>query len=165
MTVVNVGSRLTPALLNPLYIRKSVNESLSLNASLQDDDALVLPVLASAIYKVTAHIRYTAGGAVAANGIKMGWSGPVGATFEWVGHSKIDSDGANAATSIWMAGLDITSTVSSGGAGGVTLVASPNGYLTTSAAGSLRFRWSQHTSSATATVVLAGSWLDLERRF
>lgn len=150
--------------LRPTRITKGSDEPIS-NNTLQDDDALFTGTLpANTIWRVTGQIYYTAGAAAATNGIKIGWSGPAGATFSWIPNMKIDTDGTNAATAIWKPRLEISDTINGGGAGAVQMGIDPVGELAIGGtAGIFRFRWSQATTHATATVVKAGSRLYLER--
>lgn len=146
------------------YIKKLVDQTITSSTALTNDNELLLPVVANATYEVTAHIIYTAGAAAATNGFKQGWSAPAGASMDWVGHGKIDTDGTNSAASVWMAALSIGSQLSHGGAGATQLVVVDHGWLEIGAtAGNLQFKWAQATSSGTGTVVKAGSRLLLRR--
>lgn len=147
-------------------VEKGSDTSRASTSTLADDPALTLAVSANASYIMNAFVIFGAGGAASTNGFKFAWTGPSGATMNWVPHTKIDTDATNAATSIWMAQRDIGTTISSGGAGANTIkvIARPYGLLkTSSTAGSLTLQWAQATSNGTATIVYAGSWIELRR--
>lgn len=147
------------------FARRTSDLSRASTTTLTADTQLAVPVMASAMYEVMGHIKYTAGGLASANGFKQGWTFPTGATIDWSAASKTDADGTNAAASGWFAGLDATlPTISSGGAGAVNLAARPYGILITSTTpGTLAFAWAQHTSSVTATVVKTNSFIIARR--
>lgn len=147
-----------------LYVRRSADHAGRTNNTIAADDVLVLTVAANAIYEITSEIFYTAGGAAATNGLKVGWSGPSGATFDWTWYGKIDTDGTATATSTWMAGRAIGDQLSSGGAGATLCAARPHGLLiTSSTSGSFSFQWAQSTTNGTATIIKAGSFLIARR--
>jgi hypothetical protein len=149
------------------YVVKTADETVTSSATVQDDDELFMTLgVANAVYEMTAGIIYGASAAAGTNGFKYTFTGPAGAVMNWVPHVKIDTDGTNAATSIWQTSLSLTQTVSAGGAGavGTTMTAAPKGILTVGATtGTLKLRWSQATSNATGTKVYAGSYLALRR--
>ena len=149
------------------YVVKTADETVTSSATVQDDDELQFACnVTSAVYDVYGNIVYGAGGAASVTGFKYTFTGPTGATFNWVPHVKIDTDGTNAATSIWQTGLSLTQTVSAGGAGAVatTMTARPSGLLVVGAnTGTFKLRWSQSTSNGTGTKVYAGSFLHVRR--
>jgi hypothetical protein len=148
------------------FVVKGSDETVTSSAVLQDDDELTLTPDVNATYMVFGHIIFGALGLGSANGFKMTFAGPSGSALNWVGHSKTDSDGTNAAVAIWQAHLALAQTVSSGGAGAVStkLVARPAGILTMgSTSGAVKLQWSQATSSGTGSKVYAGSALYMRR--
>jgi hypothetical protein len=167
LPVFTAGSKPTAAQLvslQPVFVRKLADQTITSSTAMTNDTELFIPVLANVTYEVWAHILYTAGAAAATNGIKVGWSGPAGATFDWSWYGKIDTDGTNAAASVWVGAFAIGSTVNSGGAGATVLVGRPYGMLiTTGTSGNLQFKWAQATSSGTGTVVKAQSFLCARR--
>jgi hypothetical protein len=149
------------------YVVKNTTETVTSSATLQDDDELFAALnVTGAVYEMTSGIIFGAAAAASVNGFKMTFTAPAGATLNWVPHIKVDSDGTNAATTIWQTGLSLGQTVSAGGAGAVstTLMAAPKGILTVGATtGNLLLRWSQSTSHATGSKVYAGSYIALRR--
>ena len=141
---------------------KTANESVTSSTTLQNDDHLVVTVEASAVYAVRGYIA--AGQTAYSSDIKMAFSVPSGATFAGV---MIGVESDTAATNTPQGTLVGTSAndfpLSTGGGGnyrGINIT----GILTTSAtAGSFQYQWAQQTSSGTAVVVFAGSWLILEK--
>ncbi|HEX7742798.1 MAG TPA: hypothetical protein VF442_10270 [Sphingobium sp.] len=146
----------------PLIIQKPSDESLSSTTVLQDDDHLTLTVLANASYLMQAQLLYH-GGTV--GGLKLGWSGPSGATLLWTTGGAALGRGANAANTYFggngLGGSDILGT---DGTGGIDMFATPHGTLVTSSTpGALTLRWAQGTSDSATTTVKAGSVLMLQR--
>jgi hypothetical protein len=159
-----VGEVLAAADVNawfvPLVAKKPTTQSVVSQATtMQNDTALVLPVAASAIYEMKAHIIYNA---AAAADIILGWTAPAAAAMDWVTDGLITSE----STGIDAVSRSAQSIGSQPGVGGdpTNRVVLPYGILTTGAtAGNLQFQWMQNVSSATATQVVAGSALILRR--
>ncbi len=159
--VINAGTTPNVTVLNemlPLVAYKSGSQSVTSNNSvLVNDTALVLPLEATATYKVELLLFYT-GGTAGSSDIKWDFAVPSGATL-----SPIRELGLN--TSLGVQYL----TVASGGAFGSNgtgnkMCAEIACTLATSiTAGNLQFQWCQNTSSATATTVLTGSLLTARR--
>lgn len=104
---------------------------------------MILPVVANATYIVEAVLVWTNGG----GGFRADWSAPSGASMVWT-----DNDGAGAAD----LGTDLTFSVTTGTTFQGALVIGAT-------AGNLVVRWAQNASNTAATVLLAGSYLKLER--
>lgn len=150
------------ALLNSEFKRKTANESVNTSTALQDDNDLVVPVVASGVYLLRWDLKID--GAVAGD-FKYAFTGPASATMTWnsTGHAvgataATDALGNQDATAI---GTNIThGTIASG----TSTHVSGNGILVVSAtAGNLTLQWAQGTSSGTDTKVLIGSWLYSQR--
>jgi hypothetical protein len=141
----------------PLNVSKPSDTSRALTTTLADDPDLVVTVAANAKYWVQAFLIYTAGDV---GDIKIGWSGPTSATFDWnVGGAETTTQ-----TSTYWGRQIISGTDNVGGANATVMTAKPNGILTTSGtSGSFKFRWAQGTSEGTAGVIKAGSTLMLTR--
>lgn len=146
----------------PSIIQKPSDESLSSTTTLQDDDHLILPVLANASYFMQAQILYHGG---TAGGLKLGWSGPSGATLLWTIGGAAFGSGANAPNTYFGAnGLGGSDILGTDGVGGIDMFATPHGTLVTSSTpGSLTLRWAQGVSDSATTTVKAGSVLMLQR--
>jgi hypothetical protein len=147
--------------LVPVYVAKTANETVTSSATLQNDDHLALAVSASATYVVNLFLIID--GSLAGD-FKMGFTGPAGATMDWV----IAAQGTGATTTNGNQSFAYQSLATSDNAGtigaGSKLIIRPQGTLVVSTtAGTLQLQWAQNTSDATATTLYAGSWLRLER--
>ncbi|MBK3576118.1 hypothetical protein JHN63_20305 [Streptomyces sp. MBT65] len=124
-------------------IVKAADTSRTSTATVAADTHLILPVVASATYIVEAVVVWTNGG----GGFRADWSAPTGATMVWT-----DNDGVGAPD----LGTDLTFSVTTGTTFQGALIVSTT-------AGNLTLRWAQNASNTAATVLLAGSYLKLER--
>ncbi|MEU3613111.1 hypothetical protein ABZ725_12500 [Streptomyces sp. NPDC006872] len=122
---------------------KAADTSRTSTATVANDAHLLLPVVANATYIVEAVLVWTNGG----GGFRADWSAPSGASMVWT-----DNDGAGAAD----LGTDLTFSVTTGTTFQGALVVGAT-------AGNLVVRWAQNASNTAATVLLAGSYLKLER--
>lgn len=160
------GTELNTALdlLNSITrgVVKTADESLTSNATLQNDDDLVLPVVASATYIVEWSL--VTDGALAAD-FKYSFTGPASATMTWESVGILTTD----TTATAARGATDNATIGTVQTHG-TILAGTNsridgrGVLTVSTtAGSLQLQWAQNTSTASATRCRAGSWLRATR--
>lgn len=141
---------------------KTADEQVSNSITFQDDDHLVLPLAANAVYELSMTLYYVA---VTSGSLKFGFTYPLGASLTCgvdgylIGGSFTMIRQANYAAASGAALLAVE------GAGGSTTVnATATGTLTVgSTAGSLRLQWAQNTSNAIATTVRAGSVMRLTR--
>ena len=142
------------------FVRKTADESVTSSTAVQDDDHLVLAVVANATYLFDLGLFYT--GATAGD-IQVGFTFPAGATILWspnalrvAATATADTIKRNAATS---------GAAESGGAvTGSTQASFPRGILRTAGtAGNLQVQWAQNASDGTATTLLTDSWLLLRR--
>lgn len=160
---LTAGQRLTATLVRsmlPLTIVKTVTETVNNSTTMQNDNELLLSVEANAQYLLTMMLIYSSG---STPDIKLGWSGPSGATMNWVPHG-IGSSVGTLTGDIFTQSQNIGSTPALGGPAGLTSVAHVVGHLTVSTtAGTLQFRWAQNTADPSDTNVLATSWMRLER--
>lgn len=142
---------------------KSGDESVTSSATLQNDDVLVLPVVANARYIMDSQFFYTGAGDGATGGFKIGWTGPSGATMLWANYGTTQN------LSPTLVNYNVVVESIGGGRGvgtnGATVMSCvPKGVLNTGAnSGSLQLQWAQGGSNATATVLKAGSWIRLTR--
>ncbi|MEU6204600.1 hypothetical protein ABZ814_13545 [Micromonospora musae] len=150
------GMKLTPARLNRLLVvRKTADESVTNNATLQDDDQLQISVPANSAYRLR---LFAVHNTAAAPNLRIGFAGPSGVSF---GRLKFEAGpNANLQVGVLAAGSAPTT-------GGVTGTAADSplevvGVVTTgSTAGLIKFQWSQSVSNASAATVRAGSLLEL----
>lgn len=154
------GARLTAALLQgvaPLAAIKGTDQSVTSSTALVSDSALFLQVAANAGYFVVTYIAYE-GFTQGSSDMKWQWTGPAGATLSLTDVYYPTSGGIGANTNI--AAITALSTVRTSGTSGagVKLAQLMFGTLTTGGtSGTFQFQWAQNTSSATATIVHAGS--------
>ena len=149
--------------LVPRFVRKTADESVTSNATSQDDDELFLSVDASTTYVVTGQIYYVG---IDTADLRWCFNAPAGSTL----HMHLDAPGSAAVTGAGTTGsVEFFPTYNSttfpsadnfAGASTTNMTGRLTGLLVTGAtAGTLRFRWAQLASIATALTVRAGSWL------
>lgn len=162
---IPAGKILTSGLLTsmlPLHVEKLADESRASTTTMTNDSDLVLGVEANAIYRVIAYIIYSQNLAAGASaGITIGWSGPTGATLTWTSGG---TSGPTQTTTQDVTAQPISLTRQLPSNLGTFMAAMPLGLLTTSStAGNFALQWAQVASSATPTLVRAGSWVELRR--
>lgn len=140
--------------LVPVVVLKPSSESVSNNATLQNDDHLFAALLPNARYRIAGHVFINA---PVTPQIKLAWTWPVSAT------AKIFM--GNLTNQLTNNFLFTTSGGSVGFAGSASdAVLMLRGYIVTGAnGGNLQFQWSQNVSNASPTVVQVGSALELVR--
>ena len=163
LTFLSSGRRLTAAMLRAAIgdpARKTANESVTSSTVLQADDQLFLSVTINATYLFDSFI--IADGA-AAGGLKMQFTGPSGAVFNW-GAFGVNFGGALNDYDVVMQTLAAGAPRAVGLNGATAMCCQPKGVLTTAGnSGTFQFNWAQNTSSVTATRVLALSYIRLIR--
>lgn len=161
-TTPQAGGRITAALLAgiaPLAVIKGAGENVTSSTTLQNDDALLLSVVANATYLFFCWLDYE-GGTQGSSDIKWTWSVPSGAAIRYGGF-YIGTTGTLHGSSV----ITEATTVSAGtnGAGNLTSAFMPGSLQTSSTAGTVQLQWAQNTSSGTATTVHGLSFLALWR--
>lgn len=167
------GERPSASDLNRYFMQqahaiKSSDETVTSTTTLQDDDHLFLSVQAGTDYWVQAILIYNAS---AAADIKISFTGPSGATFDWVSDSLGSSiaAGSGAVDIISRSLQALGSTPAPGGAEQpagtrVDAVSVPKGILRIGAnSGTLRLRWAQLASGSPGTILRAQSTLMMRR--
>jgi hypothetical protein len=165
---VVAGQPITAALLQsmlPTYVIKGSDQSVTSSTTNVNDTGLLVSVAASATYLITGMLLYSAHSSA---DIKLGWSGPSGATFDWIIHAQTTGTGGLATAGMVVDRQSIGNSafpLGGFGAENTTLMTAPLwGRLVTSAtAGTFQLNWAQQTSNATASIMRAGSWLRLDR--
>lgn len=157
-----VVTTLLTGLLDESAAVKGSPQSVTSSTTLVNDNDLVLPVVANAIYTVDCVLLYTAG---ATGLLKLGWAGPTLATLSWAPDGLASSVTASFTGVINRAQYTIGSFPIIGAAGVAQPVAARlSGLMRTSAtAGSLQFKFAQTVSDANATTILADSFMLLKR--
>lgn len=137
---------------------KTADEVVSASTSLQDDDHLVLSVVANGWYEVSLFID-TEGDP--AGDLTMGWTIPAGAALSWT-ENGVSAGNTNNIGSVKL-GRNDGATASGVGIIAAGSVVLPRGILrVSSTAGNIQFRWAQ-TAAAGTTTIKTGSMLKLTR--
>lgn len=137
---------------------KTADETVTASTTLQDDDHLVLSVVANGWYEVSLFID-TEGDP--AGDLTMGWTIPAGAALSWT-EAGVSAGNTNNIGSVKLGRNDGATSSGVGiiAAGSVVL---PRGVLrVSSTAGNIQFRWAQ-TAAAGTTTIKTGSMLKLTR--
>jgi len=148
--------------MQQIMIRKLVTESVSLNATAQPDNELFCTVNAGETYFVNMFLLYDG---LAAADIEVSFTGPAGATFDYVSDGVIQSAAATI-DRLSRTHQVLTTSFPTGGCFGVgTSVAMllKGILIVDTTPGTFQFNWSQFVSNATATRVLADSVMMLRR--
>lgn len=143
------------------HVIKAADESVTSSTTAQNDDHLFLSVAANTDYWVELFLRYDADSAA---DLRLGWSVPSGATMEWTSNG-LSNAATGTADQLWRRRRDATMEEALGGVGsGTDLIALPEGLLRIGGTGgTLRVKWAQISSSATATRVFQRSMLMISR--
>lgn len=146
-------------LVNVLFARKTVDETVSSTTTLQNDDDLFVSVAANAIYHMVFELQVLA---QTTNDIKFGFTGPAGYAVEYTARGP----------TLTAAGLADVYTISGttgdvltfGGIAANDLCVSISGLLITSGtSGTFQLQWAQNTSGASGTTLRPGSFMSLRR--
>ena len=145
----------------PLFAYKTANESVTSSAALQNDDHLVLPVAANAVYQVQAYLRYE--GATAGD-LSCDFTLPASAALQ-LGVFGLHTTATTTTDVHVITAYNGTGLMAFGALGaGTDCSAFFNGTFTTAGtAGNLQFRWAQSVSSGTATIMKQYSYLKAVR--
>lgn len=152
------GGRILASLIDgiaPLGAPKFADEPVTSSTALQNDDALFLPVAASAFYIFVCYLDYE-GGTQGASDIKWQWSVPALSTMKY---GNLNNN--NAGTLVGATSHAAAATVIAGTNGAGTLMSAWmfGSLITGGTAGTMQLQWAQNASSATATIVHAQSFL------
>jgi len=154
---VLTASDVNKFLAENLVAIKSVDETVTSSAVLQNDDALVVALLANSVYWVDLLLVIDAGGTP---DIQIGFTGPSGTTLALAAHS-IQTGGATDGDTK----LVVVNALSTGfpfgglGAGVISGLLASGRVSVGGTPGNLQLQWAQNVSNATATIVKAGSVL------
>lgn len=157
---IPAGSRLTAAMLQgvaPVAAYKSAGQPVTSNATtLVNDSQLLLTLPANSVFIFNGLLTLT-GAAIGAGDIRFTFSTPSGTTMAW------EATGFSATTTGPLNGNAVRSgggLVSVGISGATASPALLMGSISVGATGGpIQLQWCQNTSSTTATVVGAGSFL------
>lgn len=140
---------------------KTADQTVTSSTTFVDDLHLFVNVQANTQYWVVAFLIYEAG---TTGDLKIGWTAPAGAGFNWVSDSLPSTETTSTGT-ISRAGQGLGNTPAPAGVGAGSLVMSiPKGVLVVgSTSGTLRFRFAQSVSDPVASRVKANSLLMIRR--
>lgn len=147
-------------LVNVKFARKPANTSRGSTVTLTDDpDLTISTVAAGAMYHVTACLRHTS---PAAADLAFQWVGPAGATFDHTVSTVTVSGSLFTDDNNY--GSAISSPTTSGGIAGNVVPITCEGLLVTAGtSGTFKLQWAQGTSNASASTLLANSFIVLRR--
>ncbi|MCX4704367.1 hypothetical protein [Streptomyces sp. NBC_01373] len=149
------------------YIAKTADETITSSTTFQDDDHLVLPVVASAVYTFALDL-YTIDVADFIGDFKITFTCPTGATFDMhgAGPHSTDFTGGTNANGEWIGRLGATSASTNlvfGCGSALTAVRIYGRLVMSSTAGNFRLQWAQNASDASGVTVKAGSIMTMTR--
>ena len=148
------GSRILAATLDqiaPLSAVKTSDESVTSSTALQNDNQLYVPLAANAYYAFECYLDYE-GGTLGSSDIQWGWSFPAGLTMRY----QVVGGNITGATTYIGTSVVVGST---NGAGTLRAQVMKGSVFVGSTAGTLQLQWAQNTSSGTATIVHAQSYI------
>lgn len=146
--------------LASFFAYKPADQSVTSSVALVNDTALALPVAANATYFMVLYLDYE-GASGAGLGIRWGWTFPAGLTMR---HGQLGNSGS--ALNGAVGGTNTQATVGTALSNGAAVLQSLiliGTVAVSSTPGTLQLQWAQDTSSATSTIVHAGSVLGMWR--
>lgn len=149
------------------YIAKTADETVNSSTTLQNDDHLVLPVVANAVY-VFALDLYMTESTDFVGDFKMSFTCPAGATFDMHGSGAhiTDLSAGTSSNGEWIGKLATSSAganLSFGVGTGLTAVRVYGRLVMSSTGGNFQLQWAQNASDATGTTLKAGSIMTMTR--
>ncbi len=143
------------------FARKAADESVVSSATLQDDDHLLVAVLANQTWKLDIVAFYDA---VVAADIEFNLTFPAGAGGQWGIHGLGVAATADTGELVAKSAALGTSLVSGGAGAGVPVMATMWALVRVAGTGgNLRLQWAQRVSDATATILKADSYIHAVR--
>lgn len=146
--------------VNTLYAVKTANESVTSNVTPQDDDHLTLSVEANASYLVQALFKFD--GATAGD-FRWKFVGPAGATYDGINSGLTNAAATTADDHAPYTPINTDNNHGALGAGTAVAASSTGLLIVAGTAGNFKVQWAQSFSSATATILQAGSFILLKR--
>lgn len=164
------GQILSAGDLNDLigFAYLAADQTVTSSTTLVNATGLSFSLSANAVYAIDGWMRWTSG---PTPNVKFGWTVPASADGWWSLMAAYTQTapvaGRERVNYIDTSTVAITSALSGTGddesTGVIDISARPCGYITTSTAGTLQFKFAQNTSNAGATILGEGSWLRLSR--
>lgn len=167
-TLTLTGNLVVTGIGQTQYVAKTADETVTSSTTLQNDDHLVLPVAANAVYMFALDL-YTIDAADFVGDFKMSFTCPTGATFDMHGSGAHITDLASGTSSNgeWLAKLACTSAsanlVFGVGNTSVTGIRVHGRLVMGSTGGSFQLQWAQNASDTSGTTLKAGSYMTLTR--
>jgi hypothetical protein len=161
------GQRITAALLaagQTILVLKSANQDVTNTTTLQNDTELTYPLAANGIYRV--RIVIFALSASATPDLKTAWAVPTGTSGLKMCQGPTDTAASFTSrtnTAARMSGHAFTTTVVYQVDTAAVAIEEEGIVTVGSTAGNVTLQWTQNTANATATSVLASSFLTVER--
>jgi hypothetical protein len=143
--------------LVPIFVRKTSDETIASNATLQNDDVLLAAVVASAVYEFRLRAVINSG---TTPDFKMGWTFPSGLTMTY---DLFEGETAGTAANVIQGPYVQTDVPPISTTGNDQPWIAHGLVIVSSTAGTLQWQWAQNTSTASNTIVRAGSYLLLRR--
>jgi hypothetical protein len=159
---------LTAAATNRFFVQqhsviKSADETVTNSTTFQNDDELVVPLLANSQYFIEFFLIYDT---IQAADIKIQFTGPAGCTFDW-SHGGL---GTSATTSVGAVSRNYRNIGGTGTIGGPAAAAGTNAVIpgegravTAGTAGNLQLQWAQNTLNVTGSVMKIRSVIIAQR--
>lgn len=143
------------------FVRKTIDESIPSNTTLQDDDALLFAIAASEVWQFEFVVHASSASDTPDIKFSVTFTGAAGATGTW-GHQGIQSTATTTPSVVAVSRYVFDA--SSPSVGGVIAAAdTPNRIVgvvvNSTTAGNIILQWAQNSSNATATTVKTGSYL------
>jgi hypothetical protein len=149
-----------------MWIYKTATESVTNSTTMQNDDAFAFGVAVNSAYAVESFLPYD-GAADPAGGLKMGFTGPTGASlyFANFGANGTGSPGGTLTDqNVVVEGFAAGSPRGVGTNAGTIMSCTPTGVVVVGGtAGTVQFQWAQRTANATATRILSAAWMKLTK--
>lgn len=173
-----VGETVTAALMNQEIrdqfndviadldtVHKTADESVTSSTTLQNDNHLLVSVLANSEYEIIVRMAVNGG---ASGDVKMAWTVPSGTTGQrFSSGPAVSSATSTADTTVRASGLtdSFTTEINYGvfSTGQQSFIEETLYVVTAGTAGTVQLQWAQNASSATATTVEAGSYITVRR--
>jgi hypothetical protein len=149
------------------YIAKTADETINSSTTLQNDDHLVLPVVAGAVYRFELDL-YMIEATDFVGDFKMSFTCPSGATFDMHGAGAhiTDLSAGTSSNGEWIGKLATASasaSLSFGVGTSLTGVRVFGRLVMSSTAGNFQMQWAQNASDASGTTLKAGSFMMMTR--
>lgn len=142
---------------------KAATESVTSSTTLQNDDIFSWSVLANSAYALSGYVVYD-GAQSSAGGLKTTFTGPASSSMFYTNFGGSDETSGSLSThNMVIQGLTGTRNMPTQVTAS-TMSFSPKGTLVVGVtAGTLQFQWAQAVSNGTATRIMGGSWMKLEK--